>query len=189
MKKIILASTSPRRQELFAQLNMPFECVASSYEEDMTKDLPPEELVQELALGKAEDVAVKYPDAIVVGGDTVVVFGGKVQGKPRDAANAQTILRSYSGQCVAIITGIAVVSSKSTATKAITSNVCLKQLSDEEIDDYIATGEPMDKAGAFAVQGIGRKLVERIEGDLDAIMGFPIEEARRMIAEAESPVN
>ncbi len=147
----------------------------------MTKDLPPEELVKELALGKATDVANKYPEATVVGADTVVAFNGKVEGKPHTAEKAYEVLRSYSGRCVSVITGVAVISENEKQTKAFTSRVCFKVLSEEEIETYVVTGEPLDKAGAFAVQGEGNKLIEKIEGSFDNIEGLPVDEVKKML--------
>jgi septum formation protein len=147
----------------------------------MTKQLPPEDLVKEFALGKAADVARRYPDAVVVGADTIVVFGGKIQGKPQTAEKAREVLKSYSGQCVSVITGVAVISADEQKVKAFTSQVCFRNLLEKEIDDYIATGEPLDKAGAFAVQGEGAKLVEKIEGSFDNVVGLPVDEVKRML--------
>ena len=183
MKKVILASTSPRRQELFKELNISFESVGSDYEEDMSKSLLPEDLVKELALGKATDVAHKHDDdAVVVGADTIIAFEGKVQGKPNTPEKAKEILCSYSGRCLEVITGVAIVAPSDSLTKAFTSKVCFKKLTEEEIDIYITTGEPLDKAGAFAVQGEGRELIDHFEdGDMDNIMGLPVEQVRIML--------
>ncbi len=181
MRKIILASNSPRRKELFQKLNVSFECIPSSYEEDMNKKLLPEELVKELALGKAVDVARKHPDATVVGADTIVVFNGGVHGKPHTKELAREMLCLYSGKCATVITGVAVVGSGKQQTKAFISKVYFKNFSEEDADNYVATGEPLDKAGSFAIQGAGRNLIERIECSFDTIVGLPVDEIREML--------
>lgn len=176
MRRIILASTSPRRRELFKKLGVPFEVVASAYEEDMTLALPPRELAVYLARGKAEAVAPRYTDAIVIGADTFLVFDGRVIGKPRDAQDAAGMLRGLAGKSHAVVTGFYIIDTAYSihVADAVESIVHIKELSDDAIAAYIASGEPLDKAGAYAIQGKGAALVDRIEGDYDSIVGLPV---------------
>ena len=179
--EIILASTSPRRRELIKKLNRPYRCVAGDYEEDMTLDLSPVELVQRLALGKASSVAHKYPDRIIVGADTVVVFQDQVLGKPHTAGRAYEVLTMLSGQVIEVMTGMALMLNNRQITRAAVTEVKLRVVSETEIRDYINTGEPLDKAGAFAVQGQGRTMVEQVNGDVNNVVGLPVDEVRQML--------
>ena len=175
-RKIVLASTSPRRKKLLADTGLVFEAVAPKYEEDMTLPLAPHELAEHLARGKAESVAVAYPDAIIIASDTLIGFKEKVLGKPHTSEKACEMLRMLSGETNTIFTGLAMIDTKSgrTITKVIEARVQFRKLSDQEIGDYVATGEPLDKAGAFAIQGLGGALIENIEGDWSGAVGLPI---------------
>lgn len=176
MRRLILASTSPRRKQLLEQIGLEFEVIPSDYEEDMTLQLAPEELVKLLARGKAIEIADKYPDAIVIGADSIVAFEGSVFGKPKTETEAREMLRELSGKMNQVITGTAVLCRETSQEFVVASpsNVHLVHMSEQDIDEYIATGEPMDKAGAFAVQGKGAKYIERIEGDYTAVVGLPL---------------
>lgn len=176
MKKIILASGSPRRQELLRQVGLEFEVIKSDYQEEMDKELPPQKLVEYLSAKKAEDVLDKCGDGLVVAADTVVDFSGKILGKPHTVEKARETLRAISGQKITVITGYTIVD-KATGEKlsrSVATDVYVKELTDEEIAGYVATGEPLDKAGAFAIQGKGAAIVSRIEGDYHNIMGLPL---------------
>lgn len=175
-KRIILASKSPRRKQLLEQIGLKFEVRESEYEEDMTAMADPIRLVKFLALKKAEAVAQYYTDAIVIGADTFVIFEGKFIGKPKDRADAQRMLRTLSGKTNIIITGFAVID---TSTGKVVNDydqaeVTIKELTNEDIENYINTGEPMDKAGAFGIQGVGAVIVEKVDGDYHNIMGLPL---------------
>ncbi|OGI83132.1 septum formation protein Maf [Candidatus Nomurabacteria bacterium RIFCSPLOWO2_01_FULL_33_17] len=187
MKKVILASTSPRRKELFEKTGIPFEIVASSYEEDMTLDMSPKDLAMFLSKGKAESVANDNPDAIVIGADTFIAFEDKVLGKPHTKERAKEMLSILSGKQHFIITGFTIIekSSGKLISKAVESKILLKNLTEKEIEDYIATGEPLDKAGAYAVQGLGANLIEKIEGDYSNILGLPVDEVLEALKEFE----
>jgi len=176
MKQLILASTSPRRKEILSKTRLDFTTEASDYEEDMTLDLPPNELVQELSLGKAKDVATKHENAIVIGADTIVVFNDKILGKPTSEQHAKEILQMLSGQENDVWTGFTIIDTKTnkTVSKAIRTRVFFRDLTEQEIDSYIATGEPMDKAGAYGIQDLASIFIEKIEGDYFNIMGFPL---------------
>lgn len=176
MKHIILASTSPRRKELMALLCLPFKAVASDYKEDMTLEMPPAELVQLLALGKAQAVASKYEDAFVIGGDTIVVLDEHRLGKPHTPERAKEMLAMLRGRTHQVMTGHAVIDTATGKTKTAVSvsDVTFMSYTDEQIDRYIATGEPMDRAGAYAIQGYASLFTEKIEGDYFGILGLSV---------------
>lgn len=176
MRRLVLASTSPRRLKLLTDAGFSFESIAPEYEEDMTLLLPPAELVKHLSRGKAESVASKVQDGILIAGDTIVVYEGEVIGKPYTESRAREMLRQLSGSVHSVLTGVTVLDTKTgeTVSEAIEAKIHFKTLSDLEIDAYVGTGEPLDKAGAYAIQGEGRKFVERIDGDFVTIVGLPI---------------
>lgn len=175
-KKIILASTSPRRHGLAQQMGLEFEIVPSSYEEDMSLNLNSEELAMALAYGKAKDVAQKYSDGIVLGVDTFISFNNQKIGKPKTEEEAKKLLRNFSGKEVQVYSGVALIDceTKQEIKDFEVSQVKFKELSDEEIDRYVKTGEPMDKAGAFAIQGLGSIFIEKVNGCYANIVGLPI---------------
>lgn len=178
MKKIILASNSPRRKELLSKAGLSFEVVPSNYEEDMSLPLSPQELAKTLSRGKAEDVANKYPEVVVIGADTFVAFDGRVLGKPYTKEKAKEMLTILSGKQHVIITGFTIIekTANKSISKAIESKIFFRNLTEKEIDDYVETGEPLDKAGAYAIQGLGSKLIEKTEGDYASILGLPIDD-------------
>ncbi|KKT01166.1 MAG: septum formation protein Maf [Candidatus Nomurabacteria bacterium GW2011_GWF2_43_8] len=176
MRKIILASTSPRRQKLLAQTGLKFEIIASNYDEDITLPLPPGELVKFISRKKAESVARNYDDAIVIGGDTLVYFDGQVLGKPHISLRAKEMLKMLSGNEHSIFTGFTVIDTKNgkIASDFIEAKVKFKNLSDEEINEYIETGEPLTRAGAYDIQKVRETFVERFTGDYEGIVGLPV---------------
>jgi septum formation protein len=183
MIEIILASTSPRRKELMKKVAAKFKIADPKYREHHHKHLKPKELVKFLALGKARAAAKKYPRSIIVGADTVVVFRGEVLGKPKNKKDAERMLKKLRGNKHFLYTGYAVINTK---TGRIISGVevgklYFKNYSDKVIADYIATGKPMDKAGAYAIQDIGRKLVKKYIGDRSTIIGLPVKRIKRAI--------
>jgi len=175
-KKIILASTSPRRRELFGKLGLPFTVEASDYEEDMSLKMPPARLAIFLSRGKAEAVARKHKAGIVIGADTFVVLGNRLLGKPKDKIIAAKMLRSVSGKRVDIITGFTVIDigSGRRGSGLDRTKVYIKRLNPREIRNYIASGEPLDKAGAFAIQDLGAVIIKRIEGNFTGVLGLPL---------------
>ncbi len=185
MKTIILASTSPRRKELLAKTGVDFEVLAGDYEEDMTLPLSPLELAKHLSLGKAESVAKDNPDAVVIGADTFVAFGEHVLGKPHTKEKAKEMLQMLNGKQHSIITGFSIVhkSAGKIVSEAIEAKVYFRNLTESEIDEYISTGEPLDRAGGYAIQGGGAKFVEKIEGDYDTIVGLPVIEVVKALKE------
>jgi septum formation protein len=176
MRKIILASTSPRRKEIMDKTRLSFEAVESGYEEDMTLPMPPAELAEFLSKGKAESAGRSYLDAIIIAADTLVAFEDKVLGKPKSKEEAKAMLQALSGKENDVITGVTILDTANgkIVTFHDTARVFIKDISEATIDAYIETGEPMDKAGAYAVQGIGGVLVERIDGDFFTVMGLPL---------------
>ncbi len=175
-KKIILASTSPRRKELFGRLRLPFTVEASDYEEDMSLPMAPVKLAKTLSRGKAMAVAKKHKNGIVIGADTFVVLGNHLLGKPKNKAEAKKMLKKLSGKRVDILTGLTIIDIAANKRMSITdiTKVYIENLSGSEIDNYIASGEPMDKAGAFAIQGLGSVIIKKIEGDFMGAMGLPL---------------
>ncbi|NUM25360.1 MAG: septum formation inhibitor Maf [Candidatus Buchananbacteria bacterium] len=175
-RSIILASTSPRRKQLLTEAGLVFEIAESNYEEDLTLPLKPEDLALELSRGKAQAVAKLYPDAIIIAADTMVVYENQILGKPHTATTAKAMLSMLNGRKNLVITGFTVIDTKTNriVSKAVTSTVYFKQLTPKQIAEYVATGEPLDKAGAYAVQGHGSALIEKIEGDRLNIVGLPM---------------
>ena len=185
MEPIILASGSPRRQELLQQIGVPFEVVKSDAEEILNHADGPRALAVENARRKALAVATMHPGRIVLGADTVVFQDGEVYGKPKDAADACAMLRRFAGRRHAVVTGIALVSRDGTCrTDAAETNVCFADMTDEEIAAYVATGEPMDKAGAYAVQGRAAAFIPRIEGSFSNVVGLPLYEVITLLKAA-----
>lgn len=178
MKKIILASTSPRRKQLLEQVGVVFDIEPSSYEEDMTLDMPSVELAKYLSLGKAQAVADKHvgENVVVIGSDTFISYQDKVLGKPHTSERAKEMLQMLSGKQHQVITGYSIIdcSNGETISEAETIQVYFRDLTEKEIDAYIATGEPLDRAGAYAIQEKGALLVQKIEGDYFALVGLPV---------------
>jgi septum formation protein len=179
MKRIVLASTSSRRKELLEKTGLAFDSVHSSYEEDMSLSMPPKDLAKHLSMGKAQTVAnLIDDDALVIGADTFIFFEDKVIGKPHTKERSKEILRMFSGKPHDVITGFTIIDTSTgrSTSKAVESKVYFKKLSEEQIDRYVATGEPLDKAGAYGMQGLGGELIEKIEGDPTNIIGLPMKE-------------
>lgn len=174
--EIILASASPRRKELLEQIGMEFTVIPAKGEEHITKK-EPEEVVMELSLQKAEEVAKgASKEAFVIGADTVVAYQGKILGKPKDEEDACRMLQELSGNIHEVYTGVTLIDNKSKEVHTFyeKTSVTMYPIEDEEIRNYIATKEPMDKAGAYAIQGIGAKFIRRIEGDYCNVVGLPV---------------
>lgn len=175
-QKIILASTSPRRRELAKTMGLDFQVVPSGYEEDMNLKLSPPELAKTLAYGKAKDVAQRFKEGIVIGVDTFVVFNGKKLGKPKTEQEAFNMLKSFSGKKQKVYSGVALIDCKTGKTIKDYEVTTLKfrKMNDKEIQSYIKTGEAMDKAGSYAIQGLSSIFIEKINGCYHNIVGFPI---------------
>ena len=174
--KMILASSSPRRRELMEMLGVTGLVIRPAVgEEKADPSLPPPELVRTLAAAKAREAAAEAEaDDTVVAADTIVVYGGRVYGKPRSPAEAADMLRTLSGNTHEVFTGVCVIRNGVELCRAERSAVSFRALSEEEIARYVACGEPMDKAGAYGAQGKGALFVERIDGDFFNVMGLPL---------------
>lgn len=181
MKKIILASSSPRRKELLTTAGIKFEIHVKEVDETVPEGTPPEEAAKMTAARKAAAVSEDFSDCVVIGADTIVVADGKILGKPKDEDNAKSMLRMLSGVEHKVITGVCIIRNGNSETFAKISKVKFYDLTDEEILAYVATGEPMDKAGAYGIQGLGCRLVESIEGDYFNIVGLPVAEVCRKL--------
>ncbi len=173
-KKFILASKSPRRIELLKVLDIDFTVIPSNICEEIKKELTNEEVVMDLALQKAEDISSRNPDAYVLGFDTLVILDGIPIGKPKDKDDAFRMLRSLSGKTHTVLTGCAIVSNIYRDTFYSSADVTFNEMSDEEINEYIDTEEPMDKAGAYGIQAYGSKFIKEVKGDYFTIVGLPI---------------
>ncbi len=174
MKKIILASKSPRRKKILEQVGLSIKVVVSDFDEDKISFKTPQEMVEKLSLEKAKTVARKHPSAIILAADTTVIFNGEIIGKPKSKKDAFRILKLLSGSTHEIVTGFTIVEGQKSITKHVASKVKFKQLLDKEIGVYVATGEPMDKAGGYGVQERGGLFMEYIEGDYFNVVGLPI---------------
>ncbi len=177
--KVILGSASPRRKEILSQAGIAFEVIVSDCEERITKSVPPE-VVEELSGQKAEDVwkkaAGKYgsDELLVIGADTIVAFGHTIYGKPKDEDDAVRMLKTLSGATHQVYTGVTVINAGRTLTFSECTDVTMYDVSDEEIRAYVASGEPMDKAGAYAIQGGYARYIKEIRGEYNNVVGFPV---------------
>lgn len=191
-KRIILGSASPRRRELLAQIGVEFEVLVSDGEEHYTST-EPSEIVQELAIAKAENVAVGAADlknVLLIGADTIVALDGEILGKPKSEEDAFRMLKSLQGRGHQVYTGIALllydeVGEKSIIRHAERTEVFVHAMEDEEICRYIATGEPMDKAGSYGIQGKFAAYIDRIEGDYYNVVGLPVAYLYQRLKEIE----
>jgi septum formation protein len=180
---LLLASASPRRRGLLARLGLPFETTVSGVDEDAFSEPSPEGMVRELAIRKAEAVAASLAAGLVIGADTTVVLDGEWLGKPASEAEAFAMLSRLGGRLHRVYTGVAVVdaSEMTTTSGVVHRDVLMRPFSDEEIRVYVATGEPMDKAGAYGIQGFGRALVASVNGCFNNVVGLPLCELARLL--------
>ncbi len=186
--ELILASASPRRKELLEKIGLPFTVQPAKGEERITQKSPAA-VVMELSRQKAEEIAAaQTEDCIIIGADTVVAKGEKIMGKPKDAADAKQMLRSIADDCHQVYTGVTLIRTGAhpqSVTFQEKTDVCLYPISDAELDAYIASGDPMDKAGAYGIQGDFAIYVKRIAGDYYNVVGLPIgrvyQELKRML--------
>lgn len=182
---IILASKSPRRKELLSYAVRGFEIIPAESEEVVPVGTRAEDVPLVLARQKAFEVAAKHPNDTVIGADTVVICGGEIFGKPKDAADAKRMLKALSGTLHKVVTGVCCINGSREESFSVTTAVEFFVLSDGDIDAYIATGEPFDKAGAYGIQGKGCLLVKRIDGDYYNVMGLPVGELNERLRRAE----
>lgn len=176
MNKVILASKSPRRKQLLSLLNIDFETIPAEIEEkiDLNNNLVKE--IEKLSYQKAMHVYEKHQDALVIGSDTIVKIDNVVLGKPKTYDESIKMLKSLSNKTHEVVTGVSIINKGNAETFSSIAKVTFYELSDKEIEDYVKTNEPMDKAGAYAIQGIGAKFIKSIDGDFYTIMGLPIGE-------------
>mgnify|MGYP003292047303 CR=1 FL=1 len=177
--ELILASKSPRRSQLLKEAGFDFTVAPSEFDETTVSLEVPAHAVEELALGKARDSYGRLPsitklNSVVLGADTVVVCDGKVLLKPTDEDEARRMLRELSGRVHQVYTGIAFVSARDVYANVVKTDVEFYDLTDEEIDEYVQSGEPLDKAGAYGIQGRGSTFVKRIDGDFYSVVGLPL---------------
>lgn len=174
MRKIVLASSSPRRKELLETAGIEFEIHVRDVDESIPEGTNPTDAAVMTASKKAKAVAADFSDCIVIGADTIVVCDGNILGKPKDSADAVRMLRMLSGREHEVITGVCLICGEDIRSFAKISKVRFYELSDDEINAYVATNEPNDKAGAYGIQGRGCTLVESIDGDYFNIVGLPV---------------
>ncbi len=184
---LVLASTSPRRKELLDQIlqleqGQTFRCVAPDINEDLLPNEPADVFVNRLALEKAkEGLRQLNEDAVVIGSDTIVVLGDSVLGKPVDREDAINILSKLSGQTHSVMTAVAVINKDKEMVTLVETQVSFSSLSQQDIVAYVDTHEPMDKAGAYGIQGIGGAFVKSIQGDYSAVVGLPMAATRNLL--------
>jgi septum formation protein len=182
-KRLILASKSPRRSELLKQVGLDFEVVPSRVKEDFVQKESPQEHVIRLAKAKAIDVATGHPDRWVIAADTIVYINGSILGKPKDQEEAVEMLRRLSGQEHWVLTGFFVyhLEKRKGDEEAVQTAVRVKSLTRSEMEWYVKTGEPFDKAGGYAIQGIGSFMIESIRGSYTNVVGLPLCELLQML--------
>lgn len=173
IKRIVLASKSPRRQDILRQVHIPFTVRVADLDESIIKERSPVKKVERLAQLKAANVAMKH-DEVLIAADTVVSFNGQILEKPKDKDDAKRVLQMLSNKEHSVFTGVSLRSMQEQKTFVVETRVTFYPLSDDEIDDYIASGEPFDKAGAYGIQGLGATLVKEIHGDYFNVVGLPI---------------
>jgi septum formation protein len=181
--QVILASRSPRRMELLKEIIPDFEVIPSSVEEIFQSELSPRDNAIAVACAKALDVSKSFPGHFIIGADTIVVLNNEIIGKPRDADDACNILKRLSGKRHQVITGVVVIHTEMIKDAGV-SDVNIRVLNDDEIARYVETGEPMDKAGAYAIQGKGAFMVDSYSGSYSNIVGLPLSTVKTLLTEA-----
>ncbi|WP_440876234.1 Maf family protein [Thalassotalea sp. PLHSN55] len=180
---LILASKSPRRQQLLAQLGYQFSAHAADIDESVILGESPEQYVSRLAVAKAQVIAQQFPNAVVLGSDTSVVIDGEILGKPSSEQDCFTMLKKLSGRKHQVLTSIAIVQNEKVKSDVVCTEVFFKDLSDSEISRYWQSGEPQDKAGSYGIQGIGAQFVKKIQGCYFSVVGLPLYQSAQMLAE------
>jgi septum formation protein len=187
MKKLILASQSPARREILQTTGYPFVVEVSDYEEDMTLKLEPNDLAIHLSKGKAKDVAFRHKDAVILAADSFAVFGNELLGKPHTQERAKEMLAMLSGQCHSFVTGFTIIDGANGQefSDVVETKVYFRELTEEEIDNYLAKENVLNNAGAYIIQRLGALLVERIDGDYSNVMGLPISKVAQTLKKFE----
>ena len=188
MQTLILASSSPRRAELLRQMGARFTICPASIDETPRFDERAADYVERMAREKALLVAANQPDALILGSDTSVVLDNEILGKPTDAADAKAMLAALSGRRHQVLTAVAVASAGDCDSCLVKTEVSFYRLTAEQIAAYVATGEPMDKAGSYGIQGFGGIFVEQLQGSYSAVVGLPLQETSALLAAAGYPV-
>lgn len=181
MNKVILASGSPRRKELLSLLGIEFDIIPADIDEEINPNNKLTDEIEKLSYLKAYEVFKDNKDSIVIGSDTVVSINNEVLGKPNTKDNAKKMLQKLSGNCHQVITAVSILSPTKSETFSTVSNVYFRELTEDEIEEYANSDEPLDKAGAYAIQGYARKFISRIDGDYYSIIGLPICELSQRI--------
>ena len=176
MRKIILASASPRRKDILKITGLNFSVCAGDYEEDLNRSLRPRELARFLSRKKAGAVAHKFKNAIIIAADTFIVFKNRLLGKPHTDKEAEEMLRMLNGKAHSVVTGFTIMDTGSNKrlSRSVETKVYFKKLNKKEIKAYVGSKEPIDKAGAYAIQGLGAVFVDKIDGDFFNVMGLPL---------------
>jgi septum formation protein len=182
---LFLASASPRRADLLRTLGLTFTVRAADVDESVRTGEDPAAYVERVARAKAAAVAAQEPAAVVVAADTTVVVDGRILGKPTDAADARTTLRALAGRTHEVLTAVVAAGGERTASAVARTEVRFAPMTDAELDWYVATGEPLDKAGAYGIQGAGGLFVERIDGSYHNVVGLPLDVLATAIADLE----
>jgi septum formation protein len=184
---IVLASGSPRRKQLLEMLRIPFRVIPPDVDEHVLPGEQPEAYVTRLSRAKAQAVVSRVPGEIVLAADTTVVLGGRIFEKPTSPANAVEMLEQLQGRTHEVLTAVAVADNGRLEQALDVSRVTFRPTSRETLEEYVATGEPLDKAGAYAIQGLGAPLIERVEGDFFGVMGLPLRLALDLLAKFGRP--
>ncbi|MBA3285848.1 MAG: septum formation protein Maf [Nitrosopumilus sp.] len=183
--KIILASSSPGRKKVLEDIGLIFDVVPSDYEEDMSLQLPSHALAMHLSQGKARDVAQKFrhEDVVIIAADTFGVYENNFLGKPHTEEKAKEMLLMLQGNVHSMVTGLTIITTKDNkeVTRSAETRIWFRNIPEEEIDEYIKTGESLEKAGGYAYQGLGNKFVKKIEGSESNIIGLPIEKLKEVL--------
>ncbi len=174
MEQIVLASGSPRRRELLGMLGYQFEILPADADESIPAGTPENEITAILSRRKADAVALLRPGKLIVAADTIVVFDGTVLGKPKDSADYERMIRMLSGRTHHVYTGVTLILGDKIRTEVCDTAVTFAELTEDEISAYVASGEGLDKAGAYGAQGLGARLIEKIEGDFFNVVGLPL---------------
>ncbi|HKY73753.1 MAG TPA: nucleoside triphosphate pyrophosphatase [Patescibacteria group bacterium] len=194
MTEIILASSSARRQEMMSWLGVPFEIVPSNFEEEAVRysDFEdPDDYVATIATGKALAVSAQHPDALIIASDTMVFLLNKVYGKPKNLEDARAMIRELRGNTHTVVTAVVMIDGITGEKRAeiVKSEVTFFEFGDQELESYIATSEPYDKAGGYALQGYAKRFVREVKGSAMNIVGFPILTVRDMLEELGVPID
>jgi septum formation protein len=183
---LVLASASPRRRELLTQAGLTFSVDPAHIDESRHPNEPATTYVQRLALEKAQATHARHPNATILGADTTVVLDNEIMNKPASPADAERMLRALAGRTHQVYTGIAVVSATTQRVHIETTDVTFSEINEEDLAHYIASGDPLDKAGAYGIQGFAARWIPRIEGDYSNVVGLPIAATIRLLNEVKS---